>query len=244
MKKIFTVILAVAVAAAMSVSAFALVDQDSTEANDSMSVVYTVAPTYTVTIPTEVTLGDEVTVKAENVVVPKGKQVEVSISGENGFKVATAEGAELTYTVMKGETPVLEGETVLAVNPTDGNTGSVKLSFVAPTEIQYAGRYTGTAIFTVAVKDANEQISFSIDNPEMGVGQFTANAGMTWAEWIESSAEAAGYYTENGSEFVFWGEDGWYVLCAPGAELFWEDSLSPDDVIENGVTYVLLIAAS
>ena len=116
------------------------------------TVTYEVVPTYTVTIPATVALGETATIKAENVVVAKGKQVEVALTDANGFTVATPQGAELGYTVKNGETKVNEGETVLAVNPKDGKTGETTLSFVAPTEIQYAGTYTGTATFTIAVK--------------------------------------------------------------------------------------------
>ena len=70
----------------------------------------------------------------------------------NGFKVTTPKGAELTYTVTNDETAVVEGDTVLTVNPDNGKTGETTLSFVAPTEIQYAGKYEGTVTFTVAVE--------------------------------------------------------------------------------------------
>ena len=119
----------------------------------STTVTYEVAPTYTVTIPATVTLGETAKIEVENVVVEKGKQVEVALTEANDFKVATTEGAELTYTVKNGETEVAEGDTVLAVNPKDGKTGETTLSFVAPTEIQYAGTYTSSATFTIAVKD-------------------------------------------------------------------------------------------
>ena len=198
MKKVFAVILAVAMLASLSVTAFAAVDQDSADPNGAMNVTYTVAPTFTVTIPASVTLGGDATISAENVVVPKGKRVEVSIAEANGFKATTPEGAEITYTVKNGETAVTEGETVLTVNPKDGKTGSTTLSFVAPETIQYAGTYTGTVTFTVAVKDV-PIINFTLDTSfiEEWVPGLTTNlqaeAGMTWAEWVESDYNVEGY---------------------------------------------------
>ena len=166
----------------------------------STTVTYTVDPTYTVTIPATVALGQNATIAAENVVVEKGKQVEVALTDANGFTVATPQGAKLGYTVKNGETEVAEGDTVLAVNPKDGKTGETTLSFVAPTEIQYAGSYTGTVTFTVAVKDAPVTIiNFTMDTSHIenwvpGLTQnLQAEAGMTWGEWVESAYNVDGY---------------------------------------------------
>ncbi len=131
--------------------------------NYGTALTYTVDPTYTVTIPETVTLGQTVTIKAEDVVVDKGKQVNVKLtaaSGEsNAFKLTTPEGAELTYTVTKGDAsagaPVAVGDTVLTVNPSTASGGNAVLNFLAPADaaIAYAGHYTGTVTFTVVVED-------------------------------------------------------------------------------------------
>ena len=233
MKKLFAVILAVALMATMSVTAFAAVDQDSQDPNGAMNVTYTVAPTFTVTIPASVTLGEDATISAENVVVPKGKQVEVSIAEANGFKATTPEGAEITYTVKNGEDAVAEGETVLAVNPKDGKTGSTTLSFGAPETSQYAGTYTGTATFTVAVKDAPAAlISFTIDDVP-----YQAEEGMTWEEWVESAYNNGYFYSVN--ESVYWGEDFWFILCNYGKTQSDDDYyVNAADVIQANTDYV------
>ena len=120
----------------------------------SVTVEYNVDPTYTVTIPATVALGETATIKAENVVVAKGKQVEVKLTNANDFTVTTPQGASLTYTVKNGETIVNEGDAVLTVNPTSGKTGQTTLKFVAPETAQFAGDYTGTVTFTIAVNTA------------------------------------------------------------------------------------------
>ena len=120
----------------------------------SVTVEYNVDPTYTVTIPATVALGETATIKAENVVVAKGKQVEVALTNANGFTVATPQGAELGYTVKNGETIVNEGDTVLTVNPDNGKTGETTLTFTTPETVKFAGDYTGTVTFTVAVNPA------------------------------------------------------------------------------------------
>ena len=167
------------------------------KSNDyNTTITYEVAPTFTVTIPASVTLGGDATISAENVVVPKGKQVEVSIAEANGFKATTPEGAELIYTVKNGDTAVAEGDIVLAVNPKDGKTGSTTLTFVAPTEYTYSGDYTGTVTFTVAVKDV-PMINFTIDGTA-----YQAEEGMTLCQWAESEYDVNDEYCDAGDGFV------------------------------------------
>ena len=200
MKKLFALILTVAMIATMSVTAFAAeIDQDTTAPQEgSIAVRYQVAPTYTVTIPATVTLGENAKIEAENVVVEKGKQVEVALTNDNDFKVATPEGAELTYTVKNGEAEVAEGNTVLAVNPADGTTGETTLSFVAPTTIQYAGKYEGTVTFTVAVKDVPKTtINFSLNGES-----YQAEEGMTLCQWAESEYDVNDKYYDAGDGTV------------------------------------------
>ena len=120
----------------------------------SVTVEYNVDPTYTVTIPATVALGETATIKAENVVVTKGEQVEVALTNANGFTVTTPQGAELGYTVKNGETIVNEGDTVLTVNPDGGKTGETTITFTTPETVKFAGDYTGTVTFTIAVNPA------------------------------------------------------------------------------------------
>ena len=118
------------------------------------TVTYSVNPEYTVTIPTDVTIdGNSTTISAEGVVVEKGQYVSVTLAENNDFTVKTAEGAELTYTVTANGENVATGGEILAVNPADGKTGSATVTFdIDETAIQYAGTYTGSATFTIAVK--------------------------------------------------------------------------------------------
>ena len=154
MKKLFVLIMAVAMLATMPVAVFA--EGGATETGDKeTTVIYSVAPTYVVTIPTSITIdGEADTISAENVVVEKGQYVSVALAEENDFTVTTAEGAELTYTVTKDGENIAAGGEILAVNPTDGKDGSADITFdIDESDIVYAGTYTGTATFTISVKD-------------------------------------------------------------------------------------------
>ena len=157
MKKLICLIMTLALIATTSVTAFAAdITSDSISKEGSTTVNYSVDPTYTVTIPATVALGNSAEIKAEDVVVAKGSQVVVKLSGtsekDGAFKVKSAEGAELTYAVKNGEKAVAVGDAVLSVNPEIAATGSATLTFVSPTSIQYAGEYAGTVNFTVAVE--------------------------------------------------------------------------------------------
>ena len=218
MKKLLALILAVALMATMSVSAFAA-DYDTT-GDKGMEVTYSVNPGYTVTIPTDVTIdGNSTTISAENVVVEKGKYVSVTLADDNDFTVRTQQGAELSYTVTKDGQPVAAGGEILAVNPTDGKTGTATITFdIDESDIKYAGAYTGSATFTIAVKDVPKTIiNFTMDSSdfEVWITGLTANlqaeAGMTWAEWIESD-----YNVDDYVMIEDW--DGSYVICPEGED--------------------------
>ena len=154
MKKLFVLIMAVAMLATMPTTAFAA-DYDTTTGDKETTVIYSVAPTYVVTIPASITIdGEADTISAENVVVEKGSYVSVALAAENDFTVTTAEGATLDYTVTKGGQNIAAGDEILAVNPADGKTGSADIVFdIDENAIVYAGTYEGTATFTISVKD-------------------------------------------------------------------------------------------
>lgn len=126
--------------------------------NDTANVKYSVEPTYMVNIPATVTLGSTSTISSEDVVVEKGKQVEVTLTGtsedDNSFKLKSAEGAEIEYTIKNNDSAVSLNDKVLIVNPDTSSTGNSTLSFVAPSDVTYSGSYTGTITFNVAVANA------------------------------------------------------------------------------------------
>ena len=158
MKKLLAMILAIALVATMSVTAFAADNTITYNGNEpqtsGLSVTYQVDPTFTVTIPANVALDNKVTVSTADVVVEYGKAVNVTISGtsedDDTFKLRTDEGAVISYTVMKGDEEVNVGDTVLSVTPTSAET-SAELTFVEPASYTYAGLYKGTVTFTISV---------------------------------------------------------------------------------------------
>ena len=251
MKKLFALLLAIALMATLSVTAFAA-DYDTT-GNKGMTVTYSVAPAYTVTIPETVTIGaegTEKTVSAEDVVVEKGQYVSVTLAADNNFTVKTTEGAELTYTVTANGEAVAAGGEVLAVNPKDGKNGTATVTFdIDESAIQYAGTYTGTATFTIAVKDAPKTIiNFTMDSSdfEEWIPGLTANlqaeAGMTWAEWIESDYNVDDYVMIedwNGSYIICPEGEDWVAVRDTQIDGFDGIVLSTDEIVADN-TYTLI----
>ena len=242
MKKLFALLLAITMMATLSVTAFAA-DYDTT-GDKGMTVTYSVEPGYTVTIPTDVTIdGHSTTISAEDVVVNKGQYVSVTLAADNNFTVKTTEGAELTYTVTANGENVAAGGEILAVNPADGKTGTATITFdIDESDIKYAGTYTGSATFTIAVKDVPKaMINFTIDGTP-----YQAEEGMTWAEWIESDYNVDDYVmTED------W--DGSYIICPEGEDWvavrdtqidgFDGIVLSTDEIVaDNTYTLIQLVA--
>ena len=211
----------------------------------STTVTYQVDPTFTVTIPATVALGETATIKAENVVVAKGKQVEVTLTNANDFKVTTQQGASLTYTVTKDETTVNEGDTVLTVNPDNGKTGETTLTFSNPTETaKFAGDYTGSATFTIAVKDVPVTIiNFTMDSSDFEewipglTTNLQAEAGMTWAEWVESEYNVDGFVV--GWDCIIPDGEDWVAVRDTQIDGFDGIVLPTDEIIADN-TYTLI----
>ena len=122
-----------------------------------MTVNYNVDPTYMVTIPETVTLGDEVEIKAEDVLIPYGSELNVSLTGTNetddSFCLTTNEGAVLDYSVNMGQKSINVGDTILTVNPSFQSYGNTVLRFNQPQNIRFAGTYQGTVTFSITIDE-------------------------------------------------------------------------------------------
>ena len=155
MKKLFALILTVAMIATMSTTAFAA----NTEGG-STKISFNVDPTYTVTIPATVELNkveDNGTVTYENdytltaqagVRLKKGEYIEVTVASD--FEMTTTEGATLAYTIT-AEDAAVANNGVVATFGTDKNAQSTAIH-IAANDPDYAGEYKDTVTFTVAVK--------------------------------------------------------------------------------------------
>ena len=155
MKKLFAVILTVALLMSLSVTAFA-----ANTTGGSTEVSFNVDPTYTVSIPATVELQkveDNGTVTYENdytltaqagVRLKKGEYIEVTVASD--FKMTTQEGATLDYAITAGGNAVATGD-VVAEFATD-KTEQTATIHIAANDPDYAGEDKDTVTFTLEVK--------------------------------------------------------------------------------------------
>ena len=154
MKKAITLALVAAMLTATGITAFA--------ADPTTDVTYEVAPVYTVVIPESVTLGDTAVTEQikiygatenDNVVIGKTQKVNVALTeSANGFKVKTADGDTVDYTV-NGENTTAALASVAECTADDG-TKNTDITFTKTGTAAYAGTYTDTLTFTVSLEDA------------------------------------------------------------------------------------------
>ena len=155
MKKLFALILTVAMLATASVAAFA-----ANTTGGSTEVSFNVDPTYIITIPATVSLQrveDNGTVTYENdytltaeagVRLKKGEYIEVTV--ESDFTMTTDEEATLVYAITAGGNAV-ENNGVVAEFTTD-KTEQTATIHISANDPDYAGEYKDTVTFTLTVK--------------------------------------------------------------------------------------------
>lgn len=155
MKKLFALILAVAMMATVSVTVFA---ENTT--GGSAEVTFNVDPTYTVTIPATVelqktdtdgvvTYENDYTLTAEaGVRLKKNEYIEVTVASD--FEMTTTEGATLAYEIIADDTAVLNNG-VVAEFDTD-KAAQTSTIHIAAADPDFAGEYKDTVTFTIEVK--------------------------------------------------------------------------------------------
>ena len=161
MKKLFALILTVAMLATMSVTAFAAeIDQDTPAPKDgSTNVYFSVDPTYTVTIPAKVELqkidtdgaityeNDYTIEAAAGVRLKKNEYIEVTVASD--YVMETPQGATLDYTITKDAAALVDS--IVAEFDTD-KAAQTSVIHIAANDPDFAGEYTDTVTFTLTVK--------------------------------------------------------------------------------------------
>ena len=163
MKKLFAILLTVAMLATLTLTAFAAIDQDSTGKDGSTNVYFEIDPTYTITIPATVELAkvdaegvvtyenDYTITASENLRLKKYEYVEITVTTDG--VMTTDEGATLDYTIAVGGETIESGDAVAAFGTSiEAQSATMHISANDPA---YAGRYEDIVTFTIAVKSEN-----------------------------------------------------------------------------------------
>ena len=167
MKKLLCLTLTAVLAAALAAPAFAdtNVTQDSTDNTAKTTVQFNIDPTYTVTIPGTVELGKEesngkityekdLTLTANNVRLNEGKSLQILLGSDFQLEIKDKPNFEkLPYTVTADGNTVTSTNNLCATFGTNTAEQTVILHFAAENP-KYAGDYTDTVTFTLAVVDA------------------------------------------------------------------------------------------
>ena len=214
MKKLLTLALVGAMLTATGITAFA----------ETTDVTYEVAPVYTVVIPESVTLGDTAVTEQisiygatpeDNVVIGKTQKVNVALTASaNNFKVKTADGDEVAYTV-NDKNAVADLTTVAECTAADGKKDT-DITFTKTGTAAYAGTYTDTLTFTVSLEDAVTTKKLTLTGEYRGSSrpvtksleiEYTDND--TWKDiaerYDEVSLENSSYGPSEGKIVKFWG---------------------------------------
>ena len=164
MKKLASFVLALAMAAVCAAPAMAAGNQitESTSNSCDTKVTFTIDPAYTVTIPSEVTLDKkegqtvtyekDLTLTASNVRLNHGKKLQVTIPTGSVLQLS-AGSATLNYTITNDNGINVGAGSVAATFETQAADQTATLHIKA-NDPPFAGDYSGTLKFTIAVVNA------------------------------------------------------------------------------------------
>lgn len=173
------------VSAMAPVNAFAtenIISLDDSTSSGSTDVKYSVEPSYTVVIPASITLSDTSAINAsisvDETATPfklgKDQKLSVNIADvdTNDFKVTNADQS-LDYTVTAGTstTALTRGSTAAEFTNDDKEPKVLTFSQMDASEANYAGDYTGTLTFDIAVESFVPVTSLNVNgNINLGIG--------------------------------------------------------------------------
>ena len=151
MKKLFAVILTVAMLATMSVTAFA-----ANTAGGEADITTSIAPTYTVTIPADVNVQFNATETAFGTIevtasqIHPNKCIKVALTTDNELNNAIDNTKVIPYAIKDSTGAAFTSATYL----TEGDKTELSIHITANDwNAAYAGEYSDTVTFTVSYKD-------------------------------------------------------------------------------------------
>ena len=221
-------------------------------------------PVYTITIPESVNIdGGKAEFKAENVTLPDGAKINITVDGENTESGQTTFNAKneagnstVSYTINNGSADVADGGIALAF--TEGGTQTLSFAKKADSTPTYAGKHTETLTFGVVLEQSEPATvavsSFTIDNAPTealfvnSTGTLTAtvspdNATDKTVVWSSSDPDYVSINAETG-EYTVMGKKGYgsatITATATNGTEDTSDDVAATCTITGKVTYTSL----
>ena len=151
MKKLFSILLAVALMATMSVTAFA-----ANTTGGSTTITIDIAPTYTVTIPADVNVAFNATETAFGTIevtasqIHPNKCIKVALASDGKLENSIDATKVIPYAIKDSEGTAFTSATYL----TEGDKTELSIHITANDwNAAYAGEYSDTVTFTVSYAD-------------------------------------------------------------------------------------------
>ena len=151
MKKLFPLILAVAMLATMSVTAFA-----ANTAGGEADITTSIAPTYTVTIPADVNVQFNATetafgaIEVEAAQIHPDKCIKVELTSDGKLENSIDAAKVIPYAIKDSEGAAFTSATYL----TEGDKTELSIHITADDwNAAYAGEYSDTVTFTITYED-------------------------------------------------------------------------------------------
>ena len=225
-------------------------------------------PVYTITIPESVNIdGGKAEFKAENVTLPDGAKINITVDGENTESGQTTFNAKneagnstVSYTINNGSADVADGG--IALTFTEGGTQTLSFAKKADSTPTYAGKHTETLTFGVVLEQSEPATvavsSFTIDNAPTealfvnSTGTLTAtvspdNATDKTVVWSSSDPDYVSINAETG-EYTVMGKKGYgsatITATATNGTEDTSDDVAATCTITGKVTYTSLSAGT
>ena len=154
MKKLIAVLSALVMLSALTVPFTAFAEEKNTV------VQFDVDPSYLITIPQKVTLNGTYgqpytgsgTITAEKVFLEEGKKIGITLTSASQFNLKLSDNTNLPYTAKGAAFPELTNKANGGKVAEFAEAGNTTISFTTDTAPQYAGKYTDSVVFTIAIE--------------------------------------------------------------------------------------------
>jgi len=199
-------------------------DTNTAYTGTAKSAAFTVAatnPTYTITIPESVNIdGGKAEFKAENVTLPDGAKINITVDGENTESGQTTFNAKneagnstVSYTIKNGSADVADGGTALTF--TGNGTQTLTFAKKADSTPTYAGKHTETLTFGISVEEVKVETLLTTITGAGSNARTATSANVTYSTEGIATLTFSGTLSYQASPAWGWWGYGWTATVTP-----------------------------